>query len=122
MSTLDNCKLPMSIRNALTYIPLRPCTDGEWEKLPHVILTSNKDWNPKILGCEGQVNNETWFDAQSSFLYGLNDKSFDEVGNCRFRSNNHQLFFFEAESFKDHDLDEVIQNLISWNNVTIKSN
>ena len=27
VTTLDNCKLPMSIRNALPYVPLRPCAD-----------------------------------------------------------------------------------------------
>ena len=47
---------------------------------------------------------------------------FDEVGTYLFRSNNHQLFFFDAESFKDHDLDEVIKSFISCNNVTTKSN
>ena len=101
---------------------LCPCTDDEWEKIPHVILMSDKDWDPTVLDCEGQVDNEMWFDAQSSFLDGPNDKSFDEVGDYRFRSNNHQLFFFDAETFKDHDLDEVIRNFISINNVTTKYN
>ena len=44
-------------------------------KLPHVILTSDKDWDPTF-----KVDNETWFDAQSS-PDGHNDKSSDEVGN-----------------------------------------
>ena len=76
ITTLDNCKIPMSIRNALPYMPLRPYTDSEWEKLPHVILTSDKDYDPTVLDCEGQVDNETHFDAQSSFPDAHNDKSF----------------------------------------------
>ena len=78
------------------------------EKLPHAIITSDKHWDPTVLELEGQVDNETWFDAQSSLPDSPNDKSFDEVGNCRFRSDNHQLLFFDAESFKDHNLDDVI--------------
>ena len=112
----------MSIINALTYTPLYPCTDNEWENLPHVILTSDKECYPTVLGCEGQVYNELWFDAQSSFLDYPDDKTFNEVGYYRFRSNNHQLFFFDAESFKDHNIDDVIQSFISCNKVTTKSN
>ena len=50
-------------------------------KLPHAILTSDKDCNPTVLDCEGQVDNELWFDMQSSFLDCPNDKSFNEVGD-----------------------------------------
>ena len=46
---IEHCKnkvddrLHTSIRNALPYTPLRPCTDREWGKLPHIILASDKD-------------------------------------------------------------------------------
>ena len=53
----------MTIRNALPYMHLCPYTDSEWEKLPHVILESDKDWDPKVLYYEGQVDNEKLFDA-----------------------------------------------------------
>ena len=53
----------MSI-DALPYVPLRTHTDNEWEKLPRVILTSNKDQDPTVLNCKGQVDNELQFDAQ----------------------------------------------------------
>ena len=49
-----------------------------------------------VLDCEGQVDNELWFDAQSLFPDGLDDKTFNEVGDYRFRSNIYQLFFFDA--------------------------
>ena len=71
----------MLIRNSLLYTPIRPYTNNEWEKLPHVIIMSDKDWNPTVLDCEGEVDNETCFDVQSSFLDSPNDKSFDEVDN-----------------------------------------
>ena len=59
-----------------------PYTDSEWGKLPHVTIESDKDWDPAVLDCEGQVDNETWFDSKSLFPDSPNDKSFDEVGNC----------------------------------------
>ena len=37
-------------------------------------------------------------------------------------SINHQLFFFDAKSFKDYDLDEFINSFINCKNVTIKYN
>ena len=29
MTTLDDCKVPMSIKNSFPYMPLRPCANGE---------------------------------------------------------------------------------------------
>ena len=52
---------------------------------------SNKDWDPTVIDCEGKLDNESWFDAQSSFLDGPDDKTFNKVDGCRFRSNEHQL-------------------------------
>ena len=121
ITTLDNYKIPMSIRNALPYMLLRPYTDSEWEALPHIVLTSDKYWDPTVLDCEGQVDNEIWYDAQSSFPDGPHNKLFDEVGDYRLRSNNHQLFFFNAETFDEHNHDDVIHIIMCCNNVTTKS-
>ena len=63
MTTLENHNHLMSIRDALPYIPLRPYTFSDQEKLPHTILTPDKYWDPMVVDCEGQVDNETWFDA-----------------------------------------------------------
>ena len=66
-----------------------------------------------MLDCKGRFDNELWFDSQSSFPDRHDDKTFNKVGNCLFRSSKHQLFFFDAESFEDHDLDDVVQSFIS---------
>ena len=47
------------------------------------------DWDHTFLDCEGKVDNEEWFDVQSSFPDGHADESFDEAVNYHFRSNNH---------------------------------
>ena len=119
MTILDKCKPQMSIINNLTCEPLRPHEDKEWEELPHVILASGMDWDHTVFDCEGQVYNEEWFDAQSSLPSGPTNESFDEIGNYRFRSNNHQIFFFDT---KTYDLDEFMKTFIDCNNITTKSN
>ena len=90
----------MSIREALPYMPLRPYTDKEWETLPHVVLTSDEDWDPNCIDCEGQLDNEEWFDAQENTEVTLNSPLFDEFGNCRNKTNvgEHEMCFFDADS------------------------
>ncbi|KAG7345005.1 hypothetical protein IV203_032536 [Nitzschia inconspicua] len=53
--TLDGYIIPMSIRGGLTYIPMRTFTDKEFETLPHVIMTSDKEWDPSVLDREADV-------------------------------------------------------------------
>ena len=67
------------------------CTDVKQEKLPHFILTYDKDWDPTVLDCEGQVDNDAWVDAQSSFSDSPTDKTFNELGDYRLRSNDHKF-------------------------------
>jgi hypothetical protein len=49
ITTLEGYVIPISIWNGLPYINLHPYTDQEWEDLPHVILTSQSEWDPKVL-------------------------------------------------------------------------
>ena len=58
------------------------------------------------------MDNEVWFDTQSSFPDGTSDANFDEVGDYKHRSNNHELFFFEAETFVPHNLEDVIETFV----------
>ena len=112
----------MSIRNALPLIPLCPCTNNEWEKLHHIILSSDKDWDLTLLDCEGQLYDELWFYTQSLFPDGLDDKMLNEVGDYIFRSSKHQIFFSDAELFEDNNLDDVTQSFITCNNAATKTN
>ena len=75
---------------------LRPCTKKGWETLPHVILTSDKDWHPTYLNYEGQLDNEEVFDAQSSFPDGPDSKFLNGYGEHRDTSEIHALHFFDA--------------------------
>ena len=51
--TTDNgYKIPMCLKNGLSYVKGRPYTDQEWIDLPHVHLTSDNLWDPS------QLNND----------------------------------------------------------------
>jgi hypothetical protein len=43
--TVDCYVFPLSIRDGLPYLGMKPCRDVEYESPLHVILTSDVDWN-----------------------------------------------------------------------------
>ena len=47
--TSDGYEFPLHIRNGLAYLDMRPFTDAERDKHPHVIMTSDVDWDPSVL-------------------------------------------------------------------------
>ena len=65
---------------------------------------------------------EIFFYAQSSFPYVPNEKNFYEVGKYKHRWNLNKTHFFDAESYEEPKLDEIIETFISCNNVITKKN
>lgn len=47
--TPDNYVMPLDFINGLPYMPIRPFSDHEWKVLPHVVMTSDSDWDPTCL-------------------------------------------------------------------------
>jgi hypothetical protein len=47
--TPDPCVIQIAIENGLPIIKMRLFTDREWGALPHVIMTSDLNWDPKTL-------------------------------------------------------------------------
>lgn len=85
ITTNDGFELPLNIRNGLAYLDMRPYTDAEWNTLPHVVMTSDVDWDPTILDGEFPASptsddnevldattydNQTAFDAFGNYRYG----------------------------------------------------
>jgi hypothetical protein len=48
ITTADGYTIPLSIVSGLPYLQLRPYTRTEYRELPHVIMTSPEEWNPRI--------------------------------------------------------------------------
>ena len=92
ITTNDGYVHPLTIRNGLPYVTIRPFTDDEWNTLPHVIWTSDVEWDPSILDCNIQ-DEDTWYDAVSDLEGGLIHSPFDEFGRYSYRSA--ELHFFD---------------------------
>ena len=82
--------IPLNIKSGLPYMTLRPYTDDEWDNLPHVILTSDLDWDPTILDNIIDDNN-TWFDSVSNLQDDSVSNLFDLHGNYRHRHVVHNI-------------------------------
>jgi hypothetical protein len=46
LKTLDGYVIPLDFSQGLSYLPIRPFNDDEWNNLPHVVLTCDTDWDP----------------------------------------------------------------------------
>jgi hypothetical protein len=82
--TPDGYVIPLNVRNGLPYVSMRPPTDTELGTLPHVIMTSDVDWDPSVLDYE-LTDDPDWKDIVPSYdLIGAHP-DFDEFGNYRRR-------------------------------------
>ena len=54
--TVEGYVLPLQIRQGLPVLDMRPPTDEEMEKYPHVIVTADTEWDPTVLDCEQAVH------------------------------------------------------------------
>jgi hypothetical protein len=85
IKTPDGYIIPLSIKDGLARLDIRPYTDQEWEELPHVFLTSEVDWDPTIMDHEFR-DIEEWFDATEKVDTDPSSNRFDEIGNYRRRA------------------------------------
>jgi hypothetical protein len=75
----------MNIQRGLPYIDMRPFRDDEWEgpnSLPHIFLTQDNDWDPKVLDLEQSENPEWYSNADDPPLL---NPDFDIHGDYRHR-------------------------------------
>ena len=75
----------LSFHMGLPYVKMHPYTDEEWDTLPHVVWTSDDDWDPSVLNPTG-LDEGIWYDAVSDHPDGPLHPSFDEFGNYRHHS------------------------------------
>jgi hypothetical protein len=83
ITTLDNYAFPLDVVDGLVYLQVRPFTDDEWNKLPHVIMTSDVDWEPAILDCTISDDRQ-WFSSITDIERDIGSP-FDEFGRYRQR-------------------------------------
>ena len=80
--TVVNYVIPLKIKSSLAYLTMHPYTDKEWDKLPHVIVTADTNWDPSIF--DHNIDNiEEWFDALPDLCNDPTSSLFDEFGDYK---------------------------------------
>jgi hypothetical protein len=97
LTTPDGYVIPIDVRRGLPYITMRPFTDEEFEELPHILWTSEDNWDPTSL--DSVISDDpNWYEAEPS--PPLPDPMYDEYGEFRGRVliNQHewQVHYFDA--------------------------
>jgi hypothetical protein len=80
IQTNDGYAIPINIKDGLPYVQIRPYTVEEWDTLPHIILTSDVDWDPTVL--DHTLDDDAVSDLQNDPTTNL----FDEFGKYRKRT------------------------------------
>ncbi|EEC44015.1 predicted protein [Phaeodactylum tricornutum CCAP 1055/1] len=110
--TLDDYIIPLHVRQGLPYMDMRQPTDSEFESLPHVVLTSDIDWDPSILDNEVDMVND-WYDAMQ-----------DLPGNAYVepRFDNTGQYLHRHIAYYDLDREDAIDCIIQCRKHNVKRN
>ena len=121
---------------------LRPYTDTEWDKLPHVILTSETKWEPSDLDLD-LTSDDQWFDSIDPDSCLIPNSRFDDFGNylhrhvahtstipsledavdtCVLYHTNNHLHSFESASFHPYESSYDDDNLSYFDAVENENN
>jgi hypothetical protein len=97
LTTPDGYVIPINVRRGLPYITMRPFTDKEFEELPHVLWTSEDDWDPASL--DSVISDDpNWYEAEPS--PPLPDPMYDEYGEFHgsvlINQHEWQVHYFDA--------------------------
>jgi len=82
--------LPLNVRRGLPYLTMRPFTDEEWENLPHLIMTSEEEWDPTMLDFELDEDEE-WFDTVEALDQYPYKGIFDQRGDMQCQVMSHDV-------------------------------
>jgi hypothetical protein len=74
---LEGYRTPLCFINGLPYMRLCAHNDEEWNTLPHVPITSNAPWDPRILD---HIPLDKWFSEQPQCLELIEESTYNEHG------------------------------------------
>ena len=109
ITTLDGYNIPLTIKDGLARLDIRPHSDHEFDSLPHVFLTSEMEWDPTVFDHKFNDVSE-WGDAAVSAQGTLNNSQYDEFGQYRHRVLvNHHAYFSRHDGMA---LDDTIDQCV----------
>ena len=80
IATPDGYIFPLSFVAGLPYLKMRRYTTEEYSSLPHVIFTSDKEWDPTLLDIDVDPNNPTFLLNNPDSLHMLPHPDYDLSG------------------------------------------
>ena len=91
-----------------------PYYSVEWDTLPHVIITSDTDWNPIVIDST-EAEDDSWFgtvqDSSKFEYYGTFDTHRDFVERNIFQDT--EFYYFDANTY-DEDYDFIIDSCVRY--------
>ena len=79
ITTPDGYVFPLNFVDGLAYMPLRPFTDHEWSHLPHVVFTSDTEWDPSFTDYN-LTDDPNWFSSTPDHLGDYDFSSHNLIG------------------------------------------
>ena len=73
-------RVPMSIRNGLPYIRMRPFGEKDWNDLPHIAITSPAEWDPTVLDASVSPH---WYKQQPTDLAPMRNSLLTPAGELK---------------------------------------
>ena len=80
ITTVEGYVIPITIRDGLAYIKMRPYTDSEFDELPKVHMTNQRTWDPSTL--DYAVPND-WSESVDKDTDYFRESLTDEAGNVK---------------------------------------
>jgi hypothetical protein len=118
----DGYQIPLHFKNGLASLPCRKPADDERGTLPHVIMTSDVDWDPCVY--DNIIDDIVVFHDPSIDLIE-HDNPFDDYGEYRHRTVATHKFLDEEELFDSMecvDYDNLVDDLMNAHNPTVVDN
>jgi hypothetical protein len=110
IQTPDGYVFPLSIRDGLPYLAMRPYTDEEFATFPHVFITGDVDWDPRVLDFDIEGNDD-WYNAISDNVN--HSDLFDVFGEYKGRTPDLDIsstdIWFDTITPDQHARDEMEQ-------------
>jgi hypothetical protein len=112
---MDGYQIPLDFHYGLPYLPCRPPTENEVNSLPHVIMTSDVDWDPSAY--DNTIDDMAkFYDVEEDEVH---HSPFDMKGQYRHRAIATHTVFGELEYFDAYeypDYDDVIDDILDSHN------
>jgi Reverse transcriptase (RNA-dependent DNA polymerase) len=110
---MDGYQIPLDFQNGLPYLPCRPPTKEEVHTLPHVIMTSDVDWDPSTY--DNTIDNmDQFYDAEEDEVH---NSPFDAQGQYRHRTIATHTVLGEMEysdAYEYPDYHDMIDDIIDY--------